>query len=192
MFVKYGLKSVRMDDIASSMGISKRTIYELFGDKENLIEAAVMNYFLKKHECDMQRTSRSENIIERLILGLSGAEESIQQSMILMNDLKKFYPKVYTHIMEEGFEKRTEAIRQAIDTGVREGVFLDNIGTELSVSLFVDLMQTINERISSAMSARGFAESVRFCMLFFVRGISTLKGIKQIDKYLMEKQLATN
>jgi AcrR family transcriptional regulator len=192
MFARYGLRSVRMDDIASEMGVSKRTIYEVFSDKENLIEAAVKNFFNKKHDCDMQRTAEAENIIEKLFIGLNNTEESIQQTLVLINDLKKFYPKIYARIMDEISDKGTEGIREAIKIGISEGLFLDNISTELPVSLFIDIAQTIHNRLSSTTETHSFAESVRYFVLFFVRGISTQKGIKKIDKYLTEKYLATN
>lgn len=45
MFVAQGIKSVRMDDIARTLGVSKRTLYELFGDKEHLLYLAMVRYF---------------------------------------------------------------------------------------------------------------------------------------------------
>ena len=45
LFVRYGVKSVRMDDIASRLGVSKRTIYELFGDRESLIQTCVEHFY---------------------------------------------------------------------------------------------------------------------------------------------------
>ena len=188
MFLKYGLKGVRMDDIATTLGVSKRTIYEIFGDKENLIETAIKDFYTKKHCKDMERTAGAENIIEKLLIGLSNAEESIQQSLPLMNDLKRFYPKIHLRIHEESYDKGMQGVREAISIGINQGLFLDNIGTEIPAALFVDLIQTVHHRIfSSVATAQQIAESMRYCLLLFVRGISTHKGIQQIDNYLAEK-----
>ncbi len=194
LFTMYGLKSVRMDDIAANMGISKRTIYELFGDKETLIEAAIHHFFDQKRECDIVRCGQAGNIIEKIFIGLSGAEDAMQQSFVLMSDLKKFYPKIHQRFTEESFDKGTEGIREAIETGVNGGLIVDVFGADLPVKIFVSFMECIHKNISTAATAAPapFAEMVRSSVLIFVRGLATLKGIEMIDKYMAEKYYTAN
>ncbi len=189
LFLSQGLRSVRMDDIASHMGISKRTIYETFGDKENLVAGCVRYYFEQNHEYVKRRSAGAENLIEELMINLNSNEEMTQKGTALMADLRKFFPKVHAQIYNECFEEGTGEIKKILDRGSREGYFLPEMNTELTVTIFIDLMQTVVQRINSApLTGQPLAETIRFCILCFVRGIATLHGVEMIDQYLAKQR----
>ena len=79
LFVHNGLKSTRMDDIASELGISKRTIYEQFNDRESLIEACARHFFETKDAHHQQRVSGAHDIIEAFILLLEDWDEMMKR-----------------------------------------------------------------------------------------------------------------
>ena len=67
MFVSQGIKSVRMDDIAQQLGVSKRTLYELFGDKEGLLYLAMDRYFEKKRIERAAVCAHARNVLEAML-----------------------------------------------------------------------------------------------------------------------------
>ena len=72
MFVSQGIKSVRMDDIAQQLGVSKRTLYELFGDKEGLLYLAMDRYFEKKRIERAAVCAHARNVLEAMFMVLGG------------------------------------------------------------------------------------------------------------------------
>lgn len=190
MFTTYGLKSVRMDDIAAQLGISKRTIYEIFGDKEALIEACVRHYSDKRAKTICERKASAGNIIDELFIIFSTKEDDIQKSFTLMDSLKRFYPKVHRRIVEENFEAGTRDMRDQIHKGISQGVVVPQLDVDMAVMLFVDLMQAVFNRMSlstSLSAAASLKDTVRYAVIFFIRGIATQKGVRMIDKYLKER-----
>lgn len=195
MFVRYGVKSVRMDDIADAMGISKRTIYETFGDKENLIEACVKHFFEGRNEYVCKQTANASSIIEELLINLSAGEEAIKQSFMIMNDLEKFYPKVHKSIMEESYEAGTREMKEKLERGIKEGVLLANMDVDMVVALFIDIMQTVFARLNAlpqTVMEASASSTLKYCVVFFARGIATQEGIRMIDEYLSKKEFQDN
>ena len=138
IFIKQGIKAVRMDDIARQMGISKRTLYELFADKETLLYMAVERYF---ERCDERRTAMcadARNVLEAIFIGLSDVMAQSETTDRIMGNLRRFYPAVYGRMLREGAEKTRRGIRegtfpiqdQSLCPGKRGGCLLRNIKSQ--------------------------------------------------------------
>ena len=82
MFVSQGIKSVRMDDIAQQLGVSKRTLYELFGDKEGLLYLAMDRYFEKKRIERAAVCAHARNVLEAMFMVLGGVSRRDLQEML--------------------------------------------------------------------------------------------------------------
>ena len=95
MFVSQGIKSVRMDDIAQQLGVSKRTLYELFGDKEGLLYLAMDRYFEKKRIERAAVCAHARNVLEAMFMVLGGVMDNAEVIQRLLNNLRKFYPAVH-------------------------------------------------------------------------------------------------
>ena len=74
MFATQGIKSVRMDDIAQHLGVSKRTLYELFGDKEGLLYLAMERYFQRDRQRWTELTANARNVLEAMFMVLAGTD----------------------------------------------------------------------------------------------------------------------
>ena len=101
MFVSQGIKSVRMDDIAQQLGVSKRTLYELFGDKEGLLYLAMDRYFEKKRIERAAVCAHARNVLEAMFMVLGGVMDNAEVIQRLLNNLRKFYPAVHDKMTRE-------------------------------------------------------------------------------------------
>lgn len=189
-FVTHGLRSVRMDDIATALGISKRTLYESFGDKESLIEACVKHFFAAKMAEDCRRCASAGNVVEELVLHMTASEESAQKSFTLMNDLRKFYPTIHQQITDENIEVGTREMKQMLCRGIEQGLILPSVEVDEAVLLFIDLMETTFARLNAlaVVSGRSLARTLRRVVLIFARGIATQQGVALIDDYITRNQ----
>lgn len=92
MFVSQGIKSVRMDDIAQQLGVSKRTLYEMFGDKEGLLYLAMERYSERNRQRWNELTADAHDVLEAMFMVLGEVMDNAEVSRRMMDNLKKFYP----------------------------------------------------------------------------------------------------
>lgn len=192
MFVSQGIKSVRMDDIAQQLGVSKRTLYELFGDKEGLLYLAMERY----SECNRQRwtelTSGSSNVLEAIFMVLGEVMDNAELTRRLMDNLKKFYPAVHEKLMREGMGKNRSSLRSMLEQGIVDGLFVDSFNLDLSISALYYTASAIVTRRELMLPA-DMSEREAFVQIIsnFFRGISTAKGLQLIDDNMKVYRLGT-
>lgn len=183
MFKKRGIKGVTMDEIASSMGISKRTIYEVFENKEELL----VNGLLRKRKEDERILAgikeRNLNIIEMTMMRFNyvvNEHKTICPQFFI--DMNK-YPKVVATI--DGFRKEDrEYVMEYYKMGIREGYFRDDLNYEVLDMVITNQFDFIFS--SEVLLKYDFGIVYKTLMLTYLRGISTCKGLEIIEKFLKE------
>ena len=177
MFVSQGIKSVRMDDIAQQLGVSKRTLYELFGDKEGLLYLAMDRYFEKKRIERAAVCAHARNVLEAMFMVLGGVMDNAEVIQRLLNNLRKFYPAVH--------DKMTRDLQEMLEKGIADGLFVDTINLDLAISVLYYTASAITVRKDLILPA-GMTEREAFVQIIsnFFRGISTTKGLLLVDDYL--------
>ncbi len=184
LFFKYGIKSVTMDDIAKHLSISKKTIYQFYGDKNEIVDT-LMRLKLEEDKTIIQQIHlESENVITEVF----GLMKHMSQMFSKLNpnvfyDLQKYHPeawKLFNEFKEECMETMVE---NAIKKGVKEGLVRADINTKIIARLRM-------EEIQLGFNANVFPPDkykivdVQLELLdYFLHGICTLKGHKLINKY---------
>lgn len=183
MFVSQGIKSVRMDDIAQQLGVSKRTLYELFGDKEGLLYLAMERYTELNRQRWTELTAGSPNVLVAMFSVLGEVMDNAELSRRLMDNLRKFYPAVHDKLMREGMGKNRESLRRMLEQGIADGLFVADFNLDLSISVLYYTASAIVTRRELLLPA-GMDEREAFVQLIsnFFRGISTQKGLQTIDE----------
>lgn len=192
MFETYGLKSIRMDDIAKHLGVSKRTIYKIFGDKENLI-LECMRYHSREHvHKKLSGMGEDMNIIEETLYILDSWDKNINVNYKFALNLKKFYPKVFDIISEENQEEGYAKLRKKLIKGVEDGLLVDNINYDLVISIFSNSIYGLTNR-QNLILLKNVSEkdAYKYVITYFFRGIATEKGIKMIDEYIEKEKSKT-
>ena len=185
MFVTQGIKSVRMDDIAQQLGVSKRTLYELFGDKEGLLYLAMDRYFEKTRLERSASCADARNVLEAMFMVLGGVMDNAEVIQRLMNNLRKFYPAVYQKMASEGSAKSRRDLKEMLELGIADGLFVETFNLELAISLLYYTASAITVR-KDLMLPEGMPEREAFVQIVsnFFRGISTAKGLQLVDDYV--------
>jgi len=186
MIIAQGVRAVRMDDIAIDLGVSKRTLYEMFEDKESLITECLSYYFLQMEQKYKNLMDQAQNIIEKTIVILQDLDQTIEINIKLMEGVKKFYPKIYGEIIRHRKKsKHVEAVRSHIQHGIDEGIFLPHINAELATAVFSDSLYGMALNMGR-LEERNIApaQAFKYIVTYFFRGISTEKGIRMLDEYI--------
>lgn len=190
LFADYGVKSIRMDDIAQDLAMSKRTLYELFADKQELL------YYAMRHsqQVESQRIAESVDIerdgIPALFQMFEMMFDNVGVRMRLMTNLKKFYPEVYERLSRESRDEGLARLHKMIVHLIDKGLVSPMINVDLSVTMFYYTSIGIFARIGNFVLPEGVTEkhALMYTMINFFRGISTVKGIEQIDRYIEQNR----
>lgn len=183
MFVAQGIKAVRMDDIAQQLGVSKRTLYELFGDKEGLLHLAMTCYFDRNRSHWAEVTREARNVLERMFLVLDDMLEHAETTSRMMENLRKFYPEVYNELVRESYEKNRQEFRRMLEEGIAQGFFIDDINIDLAIAVFYHTAEAITAR-RGLILPEGLSQRSAFRQIVstFFRGVSTARGGEIIDR----------
>lgn len=185
-----GIKSVRMDDVATSLGISKRTLYEMFGDKEELLFQSVL-YISERHACEvLSKVEGYTNSLEMLFMCshaiLDSGAASDSEKRVVMN-IRKFYPEMYRKVRVFHAEMGMKHLQEAIEKCSSEGFIEPTVDVELMTRLFFSTMTSFvydNSIVIPAEITR--EEAYNALWINFFRGISTQKGVAEIDRILSQ------
>ena len=178
-FAERGVKAVRMDDVAQMLGISKRTLYEIYRDKEELLYQGVMHFdqeAKKSMNAFIQQASSVMDIIleayQRRVLRTGTVNP------LFYEDIQK-YPKVTDYLNKER-EHAYDQFLGFLQRGVREGYFRDDINYELVAQMF----NAINTFVMTQhlLSRYSIQQVFANMLLIPLRGICTKKGLQVIDK----------
>ena len=179
-FAEKGIRAVKMDDIAETLTISKRTMYELYATKEELLYEGVKTYHDRQKE-KLVELSKGKDLMEMLVKYYRmRVEESHATSPAFYNDLIK-YPRVLRYLNREKMHTR-ENLLKFFERGVFEGYFRDDINYELAARMFDAVGRYVMEqRLYSQYSIEELFTSLSFVSL---RGLCTEKGIKKLERLL--------
>ena len=182
-FSIHGIKSITMDDIAASLGISKRTLYEVFPDKETLLEECILK---EQQEADVfiQKVLKtSSNVLEVLLkCYLRSIEKFHATNKRFFEDIKK-YPRAY-ELMKRDNNRSSEDIIRFFKEGVTQGIFRDDVN-------FAIINLLVREQLDLLMNTDlcdrySFLEVYESIMFTFLRGISTEKGASELEIFIRE------
>lgn len=182
LFVKQGIRSVTMDELAQSLGMSKRTIYEHFEDKKTLVvEDAKRFYLYMKTETD-KIINGADNVIQGVTRVMHFVKGMLQVVVPLyFSDMKRYYPDAFGHISQKREMRKVDVTKVLIKRGVNEGVFREDINIEL-VSFFVNGVVLADHEIMCEISHLCYGDFERDILFAYLIGIATDNGRELIER----------
>lgn len=189
MFRMYGIKSVTMFDISRESGVSKKTVYEHFKDKEELVQDA-MRFILDEHIQHRQGFHRhSANAIEELVKELEYMEMLGKTvNPVMLYEMQKYHPEIWKSI--EDFKKDCVlyAISENLQRGIREGLYRNDLNKDIVARMRQLQLETVFEPAQYPVAQYNMHEVMAQLTAHFVLGITTLKGRKLAAQYLKIKE----
>jgi AcrR family transcriptional regulator len=194
MFVEFGVKSVRMDDVAQDLAISKRTLYELFADKQELLYHSISRVMRNEAEAIRAKVDIKEKGIPALFEIFEMMVARSQVRTRIMENLQKFYPEVFERVMKENRDLGLAQLREQLLSLVELGLVDPNVNIDLAVTMFYYTSMGLIRRHSKLVLPEGVSEesAYAYMVINFFRGLATLKGVEQIDAYIREKNEKRN
>ena len=184
-FMKYGFKTFTMDDLANGLGMSKKTLYEYFPSKNDLVEAC-LDYALEMSCTNVTTFVQGEgSVIENVYRN----QKKVQEIFNINSDrpiweLQKYYPKTYKRMESEFAKTDTLFVDKLLEKGWEEGLFRKDINVA-----FYKIFYTNVQRLRSVTDVFPekefpFWETIYTILEYFFRIIVNEKGLKELERVL--------
>jgi TetR/AcrR family transcriptional regulator, cholesterol catabolism regulator len=184
LFNRYGIRSVSMDDIAAQLGMSKKTLYQYYTDKDDLVNAVFDTVLItNKSQCS-DCIRKGENAIHEVFLSFDMVEEMLKNmNPSVMFDMQKYHPSAFKKFddFRNGFLYKV--IKANLERGIREELYRQDIDTEVlsRYRLHSVLLSFSQEVFPSNKTNLAYIEQQ--LLESFLYGLATPKGQKLIQKY---------
>jgi AcrR family transcriptional regulator len=193
LFLKEGVKRVTMDELANTMGMSKRTIYEIFSNKDELLKECIEELIKKQRSVSEQINSQAESAIHSFVAFLEiGLENMKDSNPYFATDVQKYYPKVWESTLCANYDYNLNQISTVLHRGVNEGVFLNNIKIPMLSKLLLEQLTLMADTRVFPPNIYPPADLFESLVLSFTRGISSPKGLLILDDILSKRNEIIN
>jgi TetR/AcrR family transcriptional regulator, cholesterol catabolism regulator len=184
LFYRYGVRSVSVDDIVAPLGMSKKTLYQYYVDKEELVGAVFLTVMEQNRTNCLQDVMVADDAIHEIFL----AFDRVQEMFATMNpsilfELEKYHPRVFNQFKKFKNEFLYNIIKANLERGIAEGFYRPEIDVDVLTRFRLhSIMLAFNAEVYFADPTK-MVHIEQQLLEHFLYGVATAKGIKQIHKY---------
>lgn len=185
VFMRYGIKSITMDDVARELGISKKTLYQFFTDKNDLVKQCI-EMRMKADQCMYdQISSEVTNAIDELFqVNKTLASQMGQVHPSIMFDLQKYHPEAYKVFKSNKASCLLASVIKNFKRGIEEGFYDETLDTDIMSRLYVSKIDAIFDTELFPNDKYSLPTIHRELIVYHIRAIATPKGLKYLLKKL--------
>jgi hypothetical protein len=190
LYVRYGIKSVTMDDVARELGISKKTLYQHVIDKNDLVIKVFdleVDETFSEFDCAFDPKS---NAIEQLLAVHKWVSKKLKDySPVSDYDLKKYYPDLYRKLSKVRKERIYNFIINNLQKGKEEGLYRKELDIDIIAKIHVSRIQnTFDSDLLTNEEKTSLKVFYEF-FIYHIRGIASELGIHLLEEKLQNKEL---
>ena len=188
LFRRYGIRSVTMDEIAAQLGMSKKTIYQYYADKDQLVDAVAVDEINYSQECCTKDAAAAANAVEEIFRVMEFVEVMFRNmNPSMLHDLEKYHPMGYRKFLEHKNKFLYDMIKKNIERGIKEELYRPEIDIEIMVRYRLETMMLgFNTSLFPTVKFN-LVKVHQEVLEHFLYGLATLKGYKLILKYKQQR-----
>lgn len=187
LFMKYGLKSVTMDDLAQRMGISKKTIYQHIDNKADLVHQTIMMFTCEEEAAIAKIRDVADDAIHEMLLIAKHATQmmrGINPSAIY--DLKKYYRKSWDTMEKMTQQHIFNVIKNNLEQGVKQGVYRTDFNEDIVARFYVAKTLMVVDEDLFPLKQYNKEELFKEFINYHIHGIASPKGLALLEKHLVK------
>ena len=191
LVMKYSIRSVSMDDIAANLGMSKKTIYHYFKDKDELVEAVVDNV-IDTNQCTCNDDmDKADNAVHEIFLVMEMMVEMFKSmNPSVLFDMQKYHPAAFRKFQKHRNEYLYNVCTQNLQRGIKEALYRPEITVDILARYRVETMFIpFNPEFQRSLK-HSLLEIEEEIIIHFLFGLVTLKGYKLVLKYMEQREKA--
>lgn len=185
LYQKYGIKSVSMDDVARELGISKKTLYEFFTDKTDLV-AKMLDFQISKIRSVFEGEKDDKNNAIDHLLEISHIITAFLKnfSPTIHYDLQKYYPTVFKSLFEYKRVYMLASVKSNIERGIKEGLYRSDLNPDLIAQIYVNRIEASLD--ADFLTTHEYSTNELFSEMFtyHIRGIASKQGMEYFEKQI--------
>ena len=183
-FMRLGIRSVSMDDISSKLGISKKTLYQVIENKEDLVNQSMANHLHMEKELMNNISKNSNDALDEMIqIGQHSVHTLRNITPAVLHDLQKYYKSSWREIKTFTKEVIRERIKLNLIRGKKEGLYRKSINSEIIATLYVLKSWSLVDEENFPLNSYKLDELIRQHLLYHLAGVLSENGRKQLEKY---------
>jgi AcrR family transcriptional regulator len=184
LFLQAGIKSVTMDDIAKHLGMSKKTIYQFFKDKNELVIALIKKRLQDDQDQMDELLEKSSNVIEGMISLMKCSEDIFSRANpIVIHDMQKYHPEAWKEFQKFKSGVIVRSMEELLTKGIKQGYVRPDIDVKVMARLrMMQVEMGFNTAVFPANEFNLWKVQREF-MEHFNYGICTMKGFKLLNEY---------
>ena len=189
LVMQYGIRSVSMDDIASNLGMSKKTIYQYFKDKDELVEAVVDGVIdTNQCVCNADR-EKADNAVHEIFLVMEMMVEMFKtMNPSILFDMQKYHPAAFKKFQLHRNDYLYNVCRQNLERGIKEELFRPEINMDILARYRVETMLTAFNPEFQRSVKQSLLIIEQEIIIHYLFGLVSLKGYKLVLKYMEKKE----
>jgi TetR/AcrR family transcriptional regulator, cholesterol catabolism regulator len=182
IFMKYGIRSVSMDDISRELGMSKKTLYQHFLNKSDLVKQ-VLHFNQEDFEIKIANIlNENHNAVDDLLyISLIINSHMEEVNLAFTFDLQKYYPDLYREFLDKKRNFASHYLTNNILKGIRENLYRNDLNVELLAKLYVQKIEDLHDPQFYDKEKISFGEVFQVMFENHIRGIANENGIKYFE-----------
>lgn len=185
LFFQRGFKNVTMDDLAISMGISKKTLYSHFENKLDLVQRCAQRIFdqacleIENVKQDAEHPIQELYSVKSLVLKYFANETTSP-----IYQLQKYYPEVYNHIKNQEYDRMGGLVKSSLEEGMASNLFRDNIDVDFVSRLYLIGIGGLRDIDFFPPSKYQIKQVIENYLEYHLRAIVTPKGLEILNQFI--------
>ena len=192
LFNQLGIRNVSINDVCAELRMSKKTFYQYFCRKEDLVDATIQ-YIQVQHLEKYRKFVKDKNAIEVLLFTIREIRKSVEnESFMFWHDLQKYYPALFVKYDNIKAQQIQVGFENNIRMGIREGYYREDIDVELLSFFHSVQMKNTLEIMMQSQKKFTVKRLTDFFIDVIIHQIANEKGMKFLEENYIEKKLSTN
>ena len=188
LYMRMGVKSVNMDEVATNLGISKKTLYVYFDNKQDLVNHCFQKHYDLVSEMINTSAAQFENAIDELFAIDESCSIIMKQiNPYLLGELKRYYPNTWALIEQLKQKVLFNIMKKNLNKGIKQEIYRKEIDVDIIAKLMINRIDTlINEEVFP-LTQYDFRKLLTEIRIYHLRGIATIKGINYLEQKINEE-----
>ncbi len=191
VFWKLGIKSVTMDDVATRLGISKKTLYQYVSDKNDLVDR-VLKHLSVCYKCDIDavRAREKQNAIDELYAittTVSGQMQGIHPS--IHYDLEKYHPEAFRNMLANKRKEIFECMTDNMTRGIKDGLYREDLNIPMIATIYIARFDMVFDGTLFPPGKFSLGDLHWEIFRYHVRGIASKKGLDYLEKKMTKERV---
>ena len=191
LFMRCGIKSVTMDDIARELKISKKTLYQFVTDKADLVCKTITQHCALEEKITSQILEQYENAIDELVGITMHVSEQLQQIHPSIHyDLEKYYPDAWKVFNDHKERHIFKCVSGNLTQGILQGLYRKNLNVPIIAKIYISRIDVLFDGAVFPPNEYSFKEVFYEMMRYHIRGIASEKGIAYLTEKIKKEKLS--